>query len=101
MASASPTSTAAFSDEAWIAQRLAQIKAARHFVHPASLDPNYVPSNRGYLIIIVTVVSLGLALLTVFLRLWVRLTRHIKKLRWDDWIIIPSTVSKHILLSMG
>jgi hypothetical protein len=65
----------------------------KSFVPPALLDPSYVPPYNGQGVLGMSI-FLGIAtIIVVGLRLW---TRASGSWGWDDWCIIPATVSARI-----
>ena len=63
-----------------------------NFTPPALLDPNYIPPDRGGVIIGVSVATMVVAFVAVCLRLYARATQKEKKLGLDDYTIIPAVV---------
>jgi hypothetical protein len=65
----------------------------KNFTFPSLTDPNYVPPYNGQSIIISNWILMPLALLLVIARLAARTFRGQRRLGWDDWVIIPATIS--------
>lgn len=61
------------------------------FVHPKTLDPNYVPPNRGPLMTVLSILNIILTFFIVIPRLYSRLF-IVRSFRLDDWLIIPAFV---------
>lgn len=62
------------------------------FVHPKTLDPNYVPPNRGPLMTVLSILNIILTFFIVIPRLYSRLF-IVRSFRLDDWLIIPAFFS--------
>lgn len=62
------------------------------WVHPRLLNPNYVPTDIGGVILGVCYTTVVLATLVVCARLFARATL-VWSLSIDDWLIIPAMVS--------
>jgi len=69
------------------------VLAPAGFIHPAALDPGYIPDTRDLLLKGFAIAPLVIATTAVGLRIYSRL-RILKKLGWDDWAIIPALVSE-------
>lgn len=55
------------------------------------LSPDYVPPNKGDLVLILTIVTMIVMLAMVVLRLYAR-WKYAGSLGLDDWMIIPAAV---------
>jgi hypothetical protein len=77
--------------DAALAQALAA-QAPPGFAPPSMTDPNYAPPDRGPLIVAVTIAFTVLAVVTVALRLFLRVFHRSQKVKWDDYLIVPATV---------
>jgi hypothetical protein len=60
---------------------------------PSLVDPNYVPPFNGLGVYISNWIAMSVALLVVIARLCARAYRGQKRFGWDDWVIIPATIS--------
>jgi hypothetical protein len=86
-----PTQTLSPQDAA-VAQALAAL-APPGFMPPSLLSPNYVPPDWGPQIVAVTVTFTIVAVITVALRLFLRVFHRNQRVKWDDYLIVPAIVS--------
>jgi hypothetical protein len=62
------------------------------FTPPALIDPNYVPPDRGAVIVVTAAVFTAIMLIVVIARLLVRGYWRWRHWGWDDTWIIPAAV---------
>jgi hypothetical protein len=68
-----------------------------NFTQPYTLNPHYVPPDRGSLVLGVAIAWLVLAIIVVSTRIYLRARWKGLRLGWDDWFIVPSLVLAFIL----